>query len=97
LDIKIKKKKKRNKLLYIFLLTKDKTDISPLGIADRPFGLSLVSIGPPPMSCSALATTKIATSGKVPKLLPENIGEYRWADTDQGGAVPNPKSKSVVL
>ena len=43
MDIKIKKKKKRNKLLYIFLMTKDKTDktdISPLGIADRPFGLS---------------------------------------------------------
>ncbi len=78
LDIKIKKKKKKDKLLYIFLLTKDKTDKtdkSPHGIADRPFGLSLVSIGPPPMSCSALATTKIATSGKVPKLLPENVGE----------------------
>jgi len=43
LDIKIKKKKKRNKLLYIFLMTKDKTDKtdkSPDGIADRPFGLS---------------------------------------------------------
>ena len=43
MDIKIKKKKKRNKLLYIFLMTKDKadiTDISPLGIADRPFSLS---------------------------------------------------------
>ena len=26
MDIKIKKKKKRNKLLYIFLMTKDKTD-----------------------------------------------------------------------
>ena len=99
MDIKIKKKKKkkRNKLLYIFLPTRDKTDKSPLGIADRPFGLSLVSIGPPPMSCSALATTKIATSSKVPKRLPENIGEWRWADTDQGGAVPNPKSKNVAL
>jgi hypothetical protein len=78
LDIKIKKKKKRNKLLYIFLMTKDKTDKtdkSPHGIADRPFGLSLVSIGPPPMICSALATTKIATSSKVPKILPENIGD----------------------
>jgi hypothetical protein len=72
------KKKKRDKLLYIFLMTKDKTDktdISPLGIADRPFGLSLVSIGPPPMICSALAATKFATSGKVPKRLPDNIGE----------------------
>ena len=24
---------------------------------------------------------------KISKRLPENIGEYRWADTDQGGAV----------
>ena len=40
MDIKIKEKKKRNRLLYIFLMTKDITDISPLGIADRPFGLS---------------------------------------------------------
>ena len=33
----------KNKLLYIFLMTKDKTDKtdkSPHGIADRPFGLS---------------------------------------------------------
>ena len=78
MDMKKKKKKKRNKLLYIFLMTKDKTDItdiSPLGIADRPFDLSLVSIGAPPMICSALAATKFATSGKVPKRLPENSGD----------------------
>jgi hypothetical protein len=49
------------------------------------------------MICSALAETKFATSGKVPKLLPENIGEYRWADMDQGGAVPNPKSRNAAL
>jgi hypothetical protein len=34
---------------------------------------------------------------KVPKILPENIGGYRWADTDQGGAVPNLKSRNAVL
>ena len=45
----------------------DKTDKSPLGIADRPFGLFLVSIGPPPMICSALAATKFATWAKFPK------------------------------
>jgi hypothetical protein len=45
----------------------DKTDKSPLGMADRPFGLFLVSIGPPPMICSALAATKFATWAKFPK------------------------------
>jgi hypothetical protein len=71
--MKIKKKKKKKEerdiLLYIFLLTKDKTDktdISPLGIADRPFGLSLVSIGPPPMSCSALAQQNLLLRAKFP-------------------------------
>ena len=48
---------------------------------------------------SVTEVTKVLLGGKhlVPKILPENIGEYRWADTDQGGAVANPKSKSVVL
>jgi hypothetical protein len=77
LDIKIKKKKKRNKLLYIFLMTKDKTDKTdkkPPWHSRSTLRPILVSTGPPPMICSALAATKFATSGKVPKLLPENIG-----------------------
>ncbi len=35
--------------------------------------------------------------GKVPKRLSENIGYLRWEDMDQGGAVPNPKSRNAIL
>ena len=35
--------------------------------------------------------------GKIRKRLPENIGEERWADTDQGGAAANSMSRNAIL
>ena len=89
LDMKIKKKKKKEErdiLLYIFLLTKDKTDktdISPDGRACRSlspiFSEDCVAICAAPEVITATSPSLLNSSlnkidylGKVPKLLPDN-------------------------
>ena len=75
LDIKIKKKKKRFKPLYILSTDKGQNRQKPPWHSRSTLRPILGSTGAPPLICSALTATKFSISGKVPKLLPENIGE----------------------